>query len=327
MALSFGFFNSKNHDRKYSALQWSSIFDGLIHDGVYESYGDKFQVKATTGIDLTVGSGRAWFDHTWTLNDTVMPLHADDSDFLLSRIDAVVIEVNNAQAVRANAIKYVKGVPSSSPSKPTLTNELHVHQYPIAFIYRKPGSTVITQSDIENAVGTSACPYVTGIIKHTSIDNLIAQWKAQWIEWFESTKKQFSQQTSDNQSAFDAWFDHVKDKLSTDQAGHLQNQVDELHNDAYSRNEVHKITFTADGWAVNSKGPGFVQGRPSANVRAKYNYELYIVPENNQTVDLLTYAALYAMSKGVLSVYDGFVECGTTQKPKTDITVYLKRLD
>ena len=35
MAFSYGFFDSRNGDRKYDATEFSSIFDGIIKDGVY----------------------------------------------------------------------------------------------------------------------------------------------------------------------------------------------------------------------------------------------------------------------------------------------------
>lgn len=40
MAVTYGFFNSVNGDRKYNADQMSSYFDGLVTDGVYEKIGD-----------------------------------------------------------------------------------------------------------------------------------------------------------------------------------------------------------------------------------------------------------------------------------------------
>ena len=45
MTVSSGFFNSVNHDRLYDAEQVSSIFDGIIEDGVCESIGEAFMVK------------------------------------------------------------------------------------------------------------------------------------------------------------------------------------------------------------------------------------------------------------------------------------------
>lgn len=48
MSVTYGFYNSLNGDRKYNAEQVSSLFDGLIIDGVFASIGTAFAVKATT---------------------------------------------------------------------------------------------------------------------------------------------------------------------------------------------------------------------------------------------------------------------------------------
>ena len=106
MSVTYGFYNSLNGDRRYDAIQITNIFNGLISDGIFATIGTCFVVKADVGIDVTVGIGRAWFNSTWTLNDSILPLTAPVSDVLLERIDAVVIEVNKSEAVRANSIKF-----------------------------------------------------------------------------------------------------------------------------------------------------------------------------------------------------------------------------
>ena len=51
MAFSFGFYNAVNHDRRYDAVQFGQIFDGIISDGVYATYKKALIVKASsTGI-------------------------------------------------------------------------------------------------------------------------------------------------------------------------------------------------------------------------------------------------------------------------------------
>ena len=91
-SITCGFFNSLN-DRKYDASQMSAIFDGLINDGIFASVGSAFVVKASTGNTVTIGTGKAWFNHTWTNNDAILPIKCDPSEVLLDRIDAIVIEV------------------------------------------------------------------------------------------------------------------------------------------------------------------------------------------------------------------------------------------
>lgn len=255
MSVSSGFFNSLNGDRKYNAAQMSAIFDGLIIDGVFASIGTSFAVKAAGGLTVNVGIGKAWFDHTWTVNDSVLPMTAPEAEVLLDRIDAVVLEVNGTESVRENTIKFVKGNPSSAPSRPTLTNEGNVHQYPLCYIYRKYGTAVINQADITPMVGTESTPFVTGILQTISLDELLGKWQDEldrftdarsqevddWIAqeesdftaWFNKMKADLQQEQTvldqwiaSEQADFLAWYNQMKDQLSGDVAGNLQLEID-----------------------------------------------------------------------------------------------------
>lgn len=186
MALSCGFYNSLDHDRKYNAEQFGSIFDGVIHDGVYMNIGGTMMVKAT-GADMTVNiqTGRAWFNHTWTLNDTIYPIILPDAEQMLSKIVAIVLEINNETNVRTNSFKTIVGTPASqNPQRPILVNTESIHQYPLAYILIKPGVEVIKQEDITNMVGTSVCPFVTSVAASMNVNELIAKWENQWNNWF-----------------------------------------------------------------------------------------------------------------------------------------------
>lgn len=255
MSVSSGFFNSLNGDRKYNAAQMSAIFDGLIIDGVFASIGTAFAVKAAGGLTVNVGIGKAWFDHTWTVNDSILPMTAPEAEVLLDRIDAVVLEVNGMESVRENTIKFVRGTPSSAPSRPTLTNEGNVHQYPLCYIYRKYGTAVINQADITPMVGTESTPFVTGILQTISLDELLGKWQDEldrftdarsqevddWIAqeesdfttWFNEMKADLQQEQTvldqwiaSEQADFLAWYNQMKDQLSGDVAGNLQLEID-----------------------------------------------------------------------------------------------------
>lgn len=255
MSVSSGFFNSLNGDRKYNAAQMSAIFDGLIIDGVFASIGTAFAVKAAGGLTVNVGIGKAWFDHTWTVNDSILPMTAPEAEVLLDRIDAVVLEVNGTESVRENTIKFVKGNPSSAPSRPTLTNEGNVHQYPLCYIYRKYGTAVINQADITPMVGTESTPFVTGILQTISLDELLGKWQDEldrftdarskevddWIAqeesdftaWFNKMKADLQQEQTvldqwiaSEQADFLAWYNQMKDQLSGDVAVNLQLEID-----------------------------------------------------------------------------------------------------
>ena len=233
MAFTCGFFNSENGDRKYNAEQMSAIFDGIIADGVFTTIGDHMAVSAGTGMQVLVGTGKAWFDHTWNVNDAAYPLTIAASDVTLSRIDAIVLETNHSDSVRLNKLRVVQGTVASSPAKPTLTNSEKVHQHPLAWVTVAPGVTQIAASAIENAVGTSACPFVTGIIETTSIDDLFNQWNGE----------------------FDEWLDNLKTQLSGDVVANLQRQIDEC-----------KKGLTAKGTIIDSTTAQILQITEGSNV-------------------------------------------------------------
>ena len=85
MSVTYGFYNSINNDRRYDAIQMSSIFDGIIQDGVLQHFGTAMMVKEGEGMTVNVGIGRAWFNHTWTLNDAVLPLNIPLSEVIAPR--------------------------------------------------------------------------------------------------------------------------------------------------------------------------------------------------------------------------------------------------
>lgn len=198
MSVTFGFYNSVNHDRRYNALQMSSIFDGIIRDGIFMSIGTAMVVKAASGMTVNVGEGRAWFDHTWTLNDSELPVKLEASELILNRIDTIVLDVDHRDSVRANSIIAIKGTPASNPVAPTLIRTTDHNQYPLCNIYVKAGVTEITQSNITNLVGTGSCPFITGILESIDIEDLVSQWEAQWNEFY-------SAQTLDMQLTADEW--------------------------------------------------------------------------------------------------------------------------
>lgn len=207
MAVTSGFFNSLYGDRKYTAEQFSALFNGLINDGVFSNIGTAFRVSATTENVISIGIGRAWFNGIWVNNDAILPMTCNDPEVLLDRIDALVIEINRSEAVRAGRIIFVKGTASGTPVGPTLTHDAGVDQYPLAYIRRKAGVSEVVQADITNCIGTSECPYVTGILETQNIDSIVAQWE----------------------SEFDIWFDGLQVELSGDVAANLASQIIELN--------------------------------------------------------------------------------------------------
>lgn len=323
MAVTYGFYNALNHDRLYDAIQMSSIFDGIIRDGIFSTIGDTMIVTAPEdGLYVNVGSGRAWFNHTWTLNDTDYPIEAEQAEVVLDRIDAVILEVNSSAEVRANSIKFLKGTPSSNPVKPTLTHNAEVNQYALAYVRIRAGQTTIFQSDIENAVGTDETPFTTGVLQQVSIETLLKQWEAEFNTYFTNFKNtsttefnnwfatkvseytawfaQMQTNMDSNFNEFDAWFQNIKDQLDENQAGHLQLQIDALNSDI---NALEAEMPFAGGSKVNINFEYDVV----PNIQySNGHYKLTVgdtVRENNFSA-----SELHFNEYGILTVGDGILE-------------------
>ena len=185
MAWTSGFFNSVNGDRLYNADQMSRIFEGLITDGVYESVANKLAVQPNSGMTIQIATGRGWFGRHWVNNDSEYKLTLAQSDVILNRYVAVVIKVDDTDAVR-DAVPYLKYSDfATTPVKPTMTRTETVKEYCLAYIYIKAGATAITASDIEDTrQDTNLCGWVTGLIDQITPDTLYTQFTALFNEWF-----------------------------------------------------------------------------------------------------------------------------------------------
>lgn len=226
MALTYGFYNALEvngeFDRTYDAVQMSQIFDGIVNDGVYASVGNHFAVRAVSGLNISVDTGRAWFNHTWSYNDAIILFNNGEvhsGDQLHDRIDAVVLEVDSRIANRINTIKVLTGTPSSNPQKPTLeTGQTDgLWQHPLAYITVPAGASSIDQSNIENAIGVDPLtPYVTGIIQVSSVAELVAQWEQTFDNWFDALSGVIGYEPAQNFVALYELINNVNDSVSGD---------------------------------------------------------------------------------------------------------------
>ena len=248
MALSYGFYNSVSGDRVYDAVQISQIFDGIIKDGVYATYKKGMVVKASDNAgEVIIQPGRAWFNHTWSYNDADYVMTALTPPTLTYRIDALVLDINEATSARENSFQWVQGTESTNPERPTLTNTATHHQYPLAYVSRYPETITIKTADITSMVGTSECPFATGVLEGIDLDAWINQWEDMFFSWYRDTRTEFevwmaTQQvvyetwfsTMQNQmegdlETFEAWFQTIQGIIDSDAATHLQQEIDDLN--------------------------------------------------------------------------------------------------
>ena len=203
MAITYGFFNSLNHDRAYNAAQITEYFDGLVSDGVYESVGGAMQVQAATGMNVDIQTGRAIIDCRWIRNDAVLTMPITASHVTLARYTAIMVRLD--YSARTISIIAVDGTPATSPAKPEPTQTATVKDLVLAYLYIPAGATAITQANIQDQRGTSLCGWVTGLIKQVDTSQLFAQWQDACETFYQNMT-----------AGFNAWFDTLTSKLSID---------------------------------------------------------------------------------------------------------------
>ena len=79
------------------------------------------------------------------------------------------------------------------------------------------GTSSITQAVIEDMRATEQCGFVAGAVQQLSVSELYAQFTEQFNQWMEA-----------EQQSFTTWFNGIKGQLSTDAAGNLQLQIEDL---------------------------------------------------------------------------------------------------
>lgn len=201
MAITYGFFNSVDGDRKYNAEQMSTYFDGLVSDGIFQSVGKKFSVTAGAGLTVNVDTGRALIECHWLKNDNVLTISLDSADVQNDRKDLIVIKLD--YSARTMGIEYINGAES-------VKNTETVKYLTLAKITVPAGATTITQANIKDIRGSALCPWVTGLVKQVDTSDLFSQYE----KAYEEMVQQMINWWADRRNAFDTWFNSLTTSLN-----------------------------------------------------------------------------------------------------------------
>ena len=222
MQVSSGFFDSlQGSERRYTAEEFSSIFDGLISDGVYENYPGNnvkpFSVTpATSGFNINIGPGRAWFQHVWVLNDSTIQLTIDPPHTTYARKDTVLIKVDKLN--RNSYILVSKGEPSSTPSPTIPANNVSdgIYYYPIAYVTVPISAGRAEYCQFVTAIGDGgATPLVKAIVQPSmSFEEYLAEY---------DTRLTFRLNAKFEE--IDAWKDTLSALLDGDVAANLGDRI------------------------------------------------------------------------------------------------------
>lgn len=219
MALTSGFYNSLNGDRRYNSEQISSMFEGLLSDGVFESVDNAFIVTPSSGLTLSIGSGRAWVKNKWAKNDANITITLNPAHVTLKRYTAIVLR--NDFTTRDITLEMIDGENASSPTKPSIVRNASMYDLCLAYVYVGAGATTITSANITDMrPDNTVCGWVTGLIQQVDTSQLFLQYQTAYEEFFEQLESWKDTQETDfgswetaQKTAFDTWFAALTEEL------------------------------------------------------------------------------------------------------------------
>ena len=217
MAQTYGFFNADivegRPDRVYDASDFAKYFSAFIGNGVFaHNLNELKPVSNQTSMTIKIQSGRAYANGYWFESDEDVVVSFDGNvGANTPRYDGVVItfDFTNRQA----QIEVVKGTTATSYEigKQNVYNNLSrtetKYQLCLAIVKIPENASTysIDATDIYDVRAEMYCGWVTGLVDQIDSSTIVTQLQAQ----------------------FDVWFQNMKDQLSSDAAGNLQNEIDE----------------------------------------------------------------------------------------------------
>ena len=209
------FYNSDNNDRVYDADSFSEWLRPFFKNGVFNG---ELQVVADTGMNVKVRTGNAYIDGKMKNFESETVLTLEKASANSTRIDSVVVRRNDTE--RDFSILVVKG----STSAPDPVRQEGIYDLVLAHITVGASVTEIKQANIaDTRMNTDLCGWVVTNIDEIDFSQITSQW-SDYIANFEAEELQ----------AFQTWFDTIKGQLSSDVAGSLQTQINNINSDISS---------------------------------------------------------------------------------------------
>ena len=205
MAVRYGYFNSVDGDRKYNAEDMTMYFKGLVSDGIYQTIGNMFAVTATSGLTVSIGTGRALVNMHWIECDAPFTITFDAASVSSDTYQLIVLRCNLADNMRSVGV-FTK---TSSDGTISLTNNDTVTELCIARVRIRKNASTISQSDIRDYRGSSYCPWITGLIKQVDVSQL----NAQFYKFYEEQTAELEAYMTEQKASFDSWLASLQSEL------------------------------------------------------------------------------------------------------------------
>lgn len=179
MSNEYGFFASKEHDRRYSADDFSAFFGDFFTNGVLGSDTNSLKVSVVGDMNISIASGTAYINGHWYRKSSAQVLSLGDSDTAYGRTDAVVIRCDLEKRMVYPFI--IEGEPAEAPKQPLPVRNEKCYDLVLAYIDVAANCVEVTAADITDKRGfDDVCGFVTSAIDHIDTRGLFKQYEAQW---------------------------------------------------------------------------------------------------------------------------------------------------
>lgn len=253
-----GFFNAEmdqvsgEYDRAYIAEQFADYFKLFVGNGVFVSPTNQLIVIPAGGLSVIVRKGRAFINGYWYYND-------DDI--------IVQLEPNNTNAVRNDSIRLrwdvgsrdILAIPITGSVIPIRTEG--TYELIISNIAVGTNNIIMPQDITDRRPDENVCGFVTGLLKVQTTDDLFAQFRAIFNNWFQTIQGQFDEDLGAR----------VASELNTLRSEFYNNRIvfDATNRSSIETRDNGVLTTTehSDGRIVQRYVPNI--GRPSQQTRCR----------------------------------------------------------
>lgn len=237
------------YDRAVNSEFLRDVFKQYFSDGVFYSGNSAcLQVAADTGMQVKVSPGACHIQGAMGIEyyqRTLVVQAAGAQD----RIDTVVARLDLSVDARKIDLYVRQGTPGESPSAPALTRDSTTWELGLANLFIAKNTSKISQERItDTRLDTDRCGMVAAAVQppfdteeffsqlnaaiaahQQTADNQIADINSEWESTLSGINTEWDGWKDTTDEDFAAWFQHIKDQLDEDAAGHLQLQVDEIN--------------------------------------------------------------------------------------------------
>lgn len=196
------------YDRPYVSADLRNVYSNFFSNGVFLNESTSLQVTAATGgMSVNVAAGSCHINGAFGVETEQKSFDIEAASASNDRIDTVVARLDLSIEERSLELYVLKGTPSASPTRPSLTRNETVWELGLADVRVPRSATSISQVTVtDTRLEDVRCGVVTPFAE-LDTTSLFLQLQA----------------------ATDEAVEAMKDALDGTTAGHLQTQIDEAN--------------------------------------------------------------------------------------------------